>query len=194
MTQQDTQHDDQLAPDTQEPGTVDDPAVEVEGSESDDTSGQPDEALDPIAKLTAERDEFESRLLRVSADYQNFVRRSQQSTSDACQQQLIQLAKALLGPLDHFDHALAADPGQATTESVLQGVQIVRDDLLKVLDQFGVKQLNVEPGDEFDPVRHEALQRIEAEGIEAGAVAQQLQPGYVLGDKTLRPAKVVVAQ
>ncbi len=164
-------------------------------SEQDDRSDVAAEPHpDPQTGLQAQRDELEAQLLRVSADYQNFVRRSQQNIHDACQQQLLGLAKALLTPLDHFDRALDLDPEKTTTDSLVKGVQMVRDELMKVLDQFGVKRLEVSAGDSFDPVCHEALQRMPVEGLDSGAVAQQLQPGYLLGDKTLRPAKVIVVE
>jgi len=177
--------------------------VDVEGTQAGSEDSQeriPEEGAMPqtpqeqIAALRAERDELEARLLRVSADYQNFVRRSTQNTTDACRQQLMQLIKALLTPLDQFDHALAIDTEKTTTEDFIGGVRIVRDELLKVLEQFGIKRVEVKAGDEFDPVCHEALQRIPTEGIESGAVARQLQPAYLLDDKMLRPAKVIVAQ
>ena len=153
-----------------------------------------DQPADPFAALKAERDEIEARLLRVSADYQNFVRRSMQNTEDARQQQLLQMTKALLTPLDHFDHALAVDSANTSCKSLLQGVGMVRDELAKVLEQFGIKRLEVSVGDVFDPMCHEAIQRMAVEAVDSGAVAEQVQPGYLLGDKTIRPAKVVVAE
>ena len=174
------------------------PPSSLDGGDQNDTGDAGDPAppapLDPMTALRTERDELESRLLRVSADYQNFVRRTQQNTKDACEQQLFQLAKALLMPLDHLDHAMALDLEKAASDSFVKGVQIVRDELTKVLDQFGIKRLKVRAGDEFDPVCHEAVQRMAVEGLASGVVAEQVQSGYVLGDKTLRPAKVVVAQ
>lgn len=149
---------------------------------------------DPLKKLQAERDEMEARLLRVSADYQNFVRRSTQNTENACQQQLVQLTKALLTPLDHFDHALAVDAEKTTSASLMQGVQMVRDELAKALEQLGIKRLEVKAGDPFDPICHEAIQRMAVDGLDSGTVAEEVQSGYLLGDKTVRPAKVVVAE
>jgi len=144
--------------------------------------------------LQAQRDELESRLMRVSADYQNYVRRSQKNILAACDEQLMRVTKALLTPLDQFDQALAVDSEHVTAQSILQGVQIVRDELMKVLEQYGVKRLEAQRGEEFDPMRHEAVQRQPMDDLESGAVAQQLQPGYTLGGKTLRPAKVIVVE
>lgn len=168
-----------------------DPTGELDDGPSD--TGAPED-LDPLAACQTERDGFEQRLLRVSADYQNYVRRSEQNLQNTHQQALIGMAKAMLTPLDHFEHALDVDPTTTTAEALLQGVQIVRDELVKALDQFGVQRLDVSPGDEFDPNRHEALVRQPAPGIEDGRIAAQLQPGYTLGQTTLRPAKVAIAQ
>ncbi len=149
---------------------------------------------DPLQDLQARHDELEGRLMRVSADYQNFIRRSEQNTTHACNEQLIKLAKALITPLDHFDRALAVDTETTDATGVLEGVRIVRDELLKALEQFGIRRLEVEAGEEFDPTRHEALMKQPGDGMDAGRVASQLQPGYTLGEATLRPAQVAVTE
>ena len=151
----------------------------------------PDEELQ---HLRGELDQVNQRLLRVSADYQNFVRRAQQNLADARRQQVMDIAKALVTVLDHFDRALEVDVENTAAQSLLDGVQIVRDELLRTLEQFGVARLEVNAGDPFDPNRHEALMRQAAEGVEADHVVAQLQPGYILDDKTLRPAQVSVAE
>ena len=71
---------------------------------------------------------------------------------------------------------------------------IVRDELLKALSRFGVKRLEVAAGELFDPTRHEAMMRQASDEIDSNHVTSQLQPGYTLGDKTIRPAKVSVAE
>ena len=144
--------------------------------------------------LQRDRDQMESKYLRVSADYQNFVRRSQQNIDTAREQQLMSMAKSLITVLDHFDRALEVDPAKTTCGNLIAGVQIVRDELLKSLEQFGVRRLEVSPGDVFDPTQHEALMREPAHDIEPNHVATQLQPGYTLGEKTLRPAQVSVTE
>jgi molecular chaperone GrpE len=149
---------------------------------------------DAHAALQDEVANLKSQLLRSAADYQNLARRAQQSEADAREQQLMNVAKSLLNVLDTFDRALAIDPAKANTETLLKGIQMVRDELLKVLQKFDIKKIDAKPGEEFDPKRHEALMRQPAEGIESNHVAAQLSPGYTLGDKTLRPVKVSVAE
>ena len=193
MSHQQIEHDDQ--PDPSTPNSVNEEgAPQADGTfeiTEGDIEGVEEQQED---SLQAQRDELEARLMRVSADYQNYVRRSQKNTVAACDEQLMRVTKALLTPLDQFDQALAVDPEHVTPESILQGVQIVRDELMKVLEQYGVKRIEAQPGEEFDPMRHEAVQRQPMDEFESGAIAQQLQPGYTLGEKTLRPAKVVVVE
>ncbi len=146
-----------------------------------------------VEQLQAERDEFESKLLRVSADYQNFARRAQQNVDSAVQQKLMDIARGLVTVMDHFDRALE---GQSKDEAtgVLQGVLMVHDELLSTLNRYGIQRLDVEPGTEFDPNRHEALMRQPSDQFESNHITMQMQPGYVLGEKIIRPAQVGVAE
>ena len=171
-------------------------AVEIQSDEgagiTEAETDQPPES--ELEKLRRERDELDARYLRVSADYQNFVRRSQQNIDSAREQQVMALAKSLVTVLDHFDRALEVEPEKTSASDLLDGVQIVRDELLKTLEQFGVRRLEVSPGDPFDPTYHEALMRQAVDGLEPNRVAAQMQPGYTLGDKALRPAKVSLTE
>lgn len=181
---------DQDKPDNPEEVPMQDPTGEQPAPEAS-TAGEADpQAL--LTKLQAERDELESRLLRTAADYQNFVRRSQQNLAADRQQIAFDMARKLLGVLDHFDHALAVDPKQTSADSLLQGVSMLRDELVKVLESFGVVRFEVQPGETFDPQRHQAMMRVCAPDLKPGQVAQQFKAGYSMGDKTLRPASVSV--
>lgn len=171
---------------------------ERENPQPDDMTDAPEEdgsdAIDATQQLQRERDEYESRYLRAMADYQNLARRAAQNEVVAREQAIMQMARQLVTVLDHFDHALAVDPQKTSAADVLKGVVIVRDELLRSLQQFGVERLDVEPGAPFDPNKHEAMMRQPHDDLETDQVIQQLQPGYVLADKTLRPAKVSVAE
>ena len=170
-----------------EPGTDSPPNAAPEAGESATET-------DPAVPLQQQFDELQQRFLRVSADYQNFVRRSQQNIGTARDQQLMDIAKALVVVIDHFDLAMEVDPETTSTQSVLEGVAIVRDELLKALEGFGIQRLNVQPGEPFDPNCHEALMRQPSDDMETDRVVTQIQPGYILGEKTIRPAKVTVAE
>ena len=164
------------------------------GSAEDEANDRASTGDDPFTSLQKDRDEVHARLLRVSADYQNYVRRSGQNISAARDQMLMDMAKALITVMDHFDRALEVDIESTSAQNLLDGMQIVRDELLRALERFGIQRLNVRTGDVFDPTRHEALMRQATEGVETDCVAAQLQPGYTLGDKTVRPAQVTVAE
>ena len=163
---------------------------------SQQAAGQPaDQGQDnPLAALQRERDELHQRLLRISADYQNYVRRSQQNQITAQEQQLIDVARSLVGVLDHFDRALAVDPEKTNAGDLLAGMTIVRDEFMRALNRFGVQRVDAEVGEPFDPMKHEAMMRQPSEEIETDHVTQQLEPGYAINEKTVRPAKVSVAQ
>lgn len=165
-------------------------AEAADGAVQDDGPEGEDEAT----ALRRERDELNARMLRLAADYQNFQRRAQQNVTSAEEQQAMSLARSLVPVLDHFDRALEIDPEKSKLADLLQGVQMVRDELLRALGRFGVQRLTPEPGEAFDPERHEALMRQPHDEIESGHVIMQLEPGYLLNDKTVRPAKVAVAE
>jgi molecular chaperone GrpE len=152
------------------------------------------EAADPLTAMRAERDALEDKLRRTMADYQNFARRAEQNVVAARQQQLLEVAKQLVTVLDHFDHALGVDAEKASAQDLLKGVNIVRDELMRALSSFGVQRLDVQAGEVFDPNRHEALMRQADTGVEPNHVTSQLQPGYLLNDVTIRPAKVSIAE
>lgn len=173
------------------PGT---PSDSMEPADDDARGPIPmaDAAQQQIAALQSQRDELQSKLLRSMADYQNYARRAQQNVAEAKQQQLMDVAKALVQVMDHFDRALEVDPQKTSTEALLKGVEMVRDELVKTLEKFGITRIEAKTGDEFDPQRHEALMRQPAEGVASNHVAAQFQPGYALGELTVRPAKVSV--
>ena len=174
---------------------------EVNDEQVSDESLEPKEPLSEVDQLKLELDETrqaladaEARVLRANADYQNMARRSIQSVNAAREEQIMTMGRELLTVVDQFDHALEIDPQKTDSAALLEGVQIVRDTLLRTFEGFGIKRLEVEAGTEFDPNVHEALMRQEVQGIESNHVTMQLQPGYMLKEKTLRPAKVAVAQ
>lgn len=168
-------------------GAMEFPDLEQEGDEA------PAEA-DPLADMQAERDALDDKLKRTIADYQNFARRAEQNIIVARRQQLIDVAKQLVTVLDHFDHAMAVDPEKINAADLIKGVGIVRDELMRTLSSFGVQRLDVQAGEAFDPNRHEALMRQPGGEIESNHVTAQLQPGYLLNDVTIRPAKVSIAE
>ena len=95
--------------------------------------------------------------------------------------------------LDHFDLALAQDPARMTVAAAVDGIRMVRTELIKALERSGVELIQPQQGDAFDPHQAEAIMHRPADGIASGCVSMTLQPGYRLGETVLRPAKVAVA-
>lgn len=143
--------------------------------------------------LQEERDDLYSRLQRVSADYQNYMRRAEQKIYDSVELARGDLLKDFIPVLDHFDRALEHETATEDGKALRDGLQMVRDELLKVLANAGVERIDPQPGDPFDPHQHEALYQQPTSEIEPNHVASAYQPGYVYGNRTLRPAKVAVA-
>ncbi|HAI13094.1 MAG TPA: nucleotide exchange factor GrpE [Phycisphaerales bacterium] len=183
------------------PEQTPDEAAELNIDQPVDEAAEPVEELSEVDQLRLELDQTkqaladaEARVLRANADYQNMARRSIQNVNSARDEQIMSMGRELLTVMDQFDHALEIDPDKTDSAALLEGIQIVRDTLMRTFEGFGIKRLEVEPGTEFDPNVHEALMRQDADGIESNHVTMQLQPGYILKEKTLRPAKVAVAQ
>ena len=151
-----------------------------------------DALLAQIESLTAERDEAKSLYLRALADFQNYQRRSLENEREAKRQGVTGLLLSVVPVIDHFDLALAHNTEKATVAQVVEGVKVIREELLRVLGQHGVTVVNPSPNDELDPNRHHALMQQAAEGVEPGRIARTLQVGYMLGDRVIRPANVIV--
>ncbi|MDX1565539.1 MAG: nucleotide exchange factor GrpE [Phycisphaeraceae bacterium] len=145
-----------------------------------------------MEKLETERDELFSRLQRVSADYQNYMKRAERELTEGLAFARGDLLKQFIPLLDVMDQALQKEPESEEAIGVLEGMKIVRDEFSKVLSQLGVERIDPERGENFDPHLHEAMMQQPDESLEPNQIAQALQPGYVYKGRTLRPAKVSV--
>jgi molecular chaperone GrpE len=164
-----------------------------QGTEPGPESESQDQDLERrLADLEAERHAINEKYLRTLADYHNSQRRAVSNEREARLQGVSSVVLNVLPVLDHFDLALAQDPGKATAQQIAGGVKLIRDELMRVLQNHGVALINPEPNEEFDPNRHQAVMQAQAEGIEPGHVVQTLQPGYAMGERIIRPAKVTV--
>lgn len=158
-----------------------------------DGETQTDDLAQAVEKLTAERDEAIAAKLRAQADFANFQRRSIENEARARTGGLIQLTRALMPVLDHFDLALAQDHSKLTVEQLAKSIEMTRAELQKALEQNGIARIEPAPGTPFDPLQHDAVMRQPAEGIAPGCVSMRFQTGWKLGESVLRPAKVAVA-
>ena len=152
-----------------------------------------EEFVEALRLVAHDRDEVFAKLQRTAADYQNFQRRASVNEREARELARAGVAQSMVTVVDYFDMALKQNPETATVEQVIGGVQMIRAELLRVLGTHGVTAVEPGRGTAFDPNRHEALEHSVVEGVEPGTIAECRSPGYMLGDRMIRPAKVVVA-
>lgn len=145
-------------------------------------------------------EEMRDRLLRALADAENTRRRAERDREDALKYSITKFARDVLSVADNLRRALAsvddeakANGGEALT-ALLDGVSVTERELLNVFTQHGIKQVNPEAGDKFDPNLHQAIAEVPGTGQPNGTVVQVTQVGYTIGDRLLRPAMVLVAR
>jgi len=144
---------------------------------------------EPVAEESAPAPD--DSYLRLAADFDNYRKRVAREHSELTARANERLVNELLPVLDDLERALeaAAEHEEAKLE---EGVQLVHRSLAALLERHGLKEIETEGA--FDPHVHEALLAQPAEDAEEGSVLQVLQKGYRLGDKVLRPARVIVAE
>jgi molecular chaperone GrpE len=147
-----------------------------------------DEALS-LAAVVAERDEAIDRWKRAAADFDNYKKRAHREREEYVALANERLVKDLLPILDDLERALAA-VGEHEEATVEDGVRLVYRSLASLLERNGVKE--IETSGKFDPHVHEALLSQPSEA-EEGSVIDVVQKGYVIGDRVVRPARVVIA-
>src|SRR5438093_3156586 len=149
--------------------------------------------------LAQEAAELKDRLLRALAEMENLRRRTEREIADTRAYGISAFARDLLAIADNMRRALdafGAEPHEAPdagTKALLEGIELTERELLKVLEKHGVRKLDPE-GAKFDPHRHQAMYEVPDESVPAGTIVQVVQPGYVIGDRVLRPALVAVAK
>ena len=158
----------------------------AEAAESGSPGGEAE-----LAKVAAERDEYLRDLQRVAADFDNFRKRSAREYEALAERASERLVKELLPVLDDLERALEAAE-EHDEAKVIEGVRLVQQALRQSLEREGLAE--IEAAGKFDPHVHEALLAQPAEHAEHGDVLEVLQKGYRLGDRVLRPARVIVAE
>jgi molecular chaperone GrpE len=148
---------------------------------------------DAVQKANDERDQVRDQLLRTMADFQNFRKRSEQDKQQIRQYATENLVADLLPVLDNFERTIAAFEAGASAESLIEGVRAVDRQLRTALESQRVTRIQSH-GQPFDPDLHEALGSVESDEHPENTVVAEDQPGYRMGEKVLRPARVRVAK
>lgn len=134
------------------------------------------------------------RLLRVSAEFENFKKRAVREADDFRKYANEMLLKDLLHVVDNLERAVASanDHGDPSA-CVVEGVQMTRDELLKIFQRFGVTPIEA-VGKPFDPAFHQAIMQQETDQHPEHTVVGEMQRGYILHDRLLRPSMVIVSK
>lgn len=184
-------------------------AIGGDGADADvDVEIVADDEAEPLVDfdaIVAEKDReiasLKDKWLRAVADHENYKKRIKRDIDDATSRTAQNLLQSFLPTVDNLERALeiagpavaaASDENTDNIEQVVKGLQMVRDDFLS-----GLKKHNIEPvpavGHPFDPAIHDALQQIDSPDHAPGVVIREFEKGYKLGERLLRPARVIVA-
>jgi len=156
-------------------------------------SGDLAELQNQLQEKTLEAEESYTRLLRLAADMENLKKRQERERSELLQFANENLIKELLPVVDNLERALDHGRALSAPAAMLEGIDLVYQGFLKALAKFGVTPLN-SVGQPFDPAFHNAVMQEAAPEFPDNRVIKELQKGYLLHQRLLRPAMVVVAR
>ncbi|WP_281285217.1 nucleotide exchange factor GrpE [Alkalicoccus halolimnae] len=145
-----------------------------------------------IDQLKQQVQDLEDRLLRLQAEYDNFRRRTKKEKESAAKYKSQSLAESLLPALDNFERALMINPETEEAKSLLQGMKMVHNQLSEALQSEEIEIMET-VGQPFDPHMHEAVMQVESDEYDSNIIVEELQKGYLLKDKVIRPAMVKVS-
>lgn len=169
------------------------------GGQTEESGGAPaeltQEQLDDLVIRAAKADEHWERLLRITADFENFKKRAAREKQEATRYANESLLQKLIPVIDNFDMALAASGNatDASAQSLRTGITMIQGLLKSTLTEAGLEEIDA-TGLKFDPNLHEAVSEQESAETPEGHVMQQLRKGYRLRERLIRPATVVVAK
>jgi molecular chaperone GrpE len=180
-------------------GTMTDPTAQPQHDDATEAEQEQAAPEDLLASATRECAELKDKVLRTLAEMENLRRRTEREVNDARAYGIAGFARDVLGIADNMQRALDAareelrdsvDPGVKT---LLEGVELTERELLKALEKNGVKKFDPQ-GEKFDPNLHQAMYEVPDPSVPAGTVVQVIQPGYMIGERMLRPALVAVSK
>lgn len=169
-----------------------DVATETDSFTAEEISEGASDTGSEVKRLQDLADEYQGRALRAQADFDNFRRRTQKEKEELAQYATSKLVTELLSVLDNFERALVTTPSSPESEAFVKGVNMIFRQLDGVLKSEGLTAMET-VGQPFNPEYHQAIMQVESEEYEEGIVTEEVQKGYLLKDKVLRPAMVKVS-
>lgn len=149
--------------------------------------------LTEIKKLKEENTLLKDQLLRKTAEFDNFKKRTEREFYDRVQNANEKLITELLPVLDDMERALDHAVQSKQVGSNLEGSELIYKKLLGIIERQGLEKLPGE-GEEFDPEKHDALMQVEKDGVKSGTIVEEHLKGYTLNDKVIRHSQVIVAK
>ena len=179
-----------MADDTMNPAATPAATDPSEAPEAPDTGTPPE-----LAALQRERDELYDRLLRKTAEFDNYRKRVERERREQADQAVVDLLQQLLLIVDDFDLALGVDPSEAGEGAAAykRGVELIHAKLHDLLRKYDVRPIDA-IGADFDPNIHQAVMQEQSSEHRDNEVIAELRKGYMIGDRLLRPAMVKVAK
>lgn len=209
MTEQTARAEDEAAPPPeaaapdQAPGAAENaPPNQTSGQAPNQASGQaPDREPSPAPSTALEREnaDLKDRLLRTLAEMENLRKRTEREIADSRVYSVASFARDMLAVADNMRRALdAVTPemranAESGVKALIEGVDLTERELLKALEKNGIRQFSPQ-GEKFDPNLHQAMFEVPDASVPAGSVVQVVQPGYMIGERILRPALVGVSK
>ena len=182
-----------LPPVSDELVTPAEPTPDVQCVAEPPAAPEPEAPQDPLEVARAEVQRIRDQLLRTAADFDNFKKRTRKETQDAERRAKEDFLRDLLPVFDNLERAAQHAETATDVKSLSEGVGMVVRLFVDTLARLGVERVSA-LGQAFDPALHEAVQQLETNEHPPGAVAAEVQPGYRMGERLVRPAMVVVAK
>jgi molecular chaperone GrpE len=177
----------------------------LNGDDAADAQNAGTDMADPVANLAAELEaqraeclELKDKNLRIIAEMENLRRRTERDKSEFAKYAISEFARDVVGVGDNIRRAIEAVPKDAimadpALRSMIEGIEVTERDLLKVLEKYQVKRFDP-LGEPFNPHLHEAMTKIDVPNVPADTVVQVIHAGYMIDERVLRPAAVIVAK
>ena len=186
-----TEQPEDMLPENDELGTQD----TLKGSKSIDSTTTSVDDSESVESLRDQLNEAEKRVLLCQADLENFRRRKSREWQEQLKFATMPLVNSLLEVQDNLQRALEAaeaDDSSKSRSSLQKGVEIVAGQLQNILENNGCKKIET-VGHPFDPNLHEAIQTQTSDDVQANHIITEVQTGYVLNDRVVRPSKVIIS-
>lgn len=183
----------------EEDSHIDEPEIEVpdkneEEPQTEEAAGEHTELVNKleqdIAQLKEEKDEFQNKMLRIQAEFDNFKKRTQKERQAERKYQAQDIVNDLLPAIDNFERALQIEVTDETA-SFVEGMEMIYRQIKDALASQGVEEIE-SVGAEFDPNIHHAVMQVEDEEKDSNIIVEEMQKGYMLKDRVIRPAMVKV--